>query len=174
MTISVQAIEGRLGGHPVRGAALRLTAATVGVVAVGLLALTIDRRLGGSALFLGLAVVVLAVSLDFDRLFAAWSNARLFRAAVDAVARGELRADHVIRSPACAGIAVLDQQSHRLFVNGRVLPVEALIRAEARSGKRRHWVEIAGDEISERIEVADRDAAERSARLIRAVTAKAA
>ena len=169
MSTSHTTIAGSLGGHPARAALVRMLAAFVAVLVLGAQPTALDRKLGGSAIFLGLAALVLTVSLGFDRLFAAFGNSGLFQAAVEAVARGELRADYVIRSPVCSGIAVLDTEARRVFVNGHVIGFDALVHASVRSGKRRHWLDIAGEGVNERIEFPDRAQAERAAALVRAV-----
>jgi hypothetical protein len=169
-----QSIEGLLGGHPARAVFAKMGLSLVMVMAVALIAASIDRRLAGSAVFLGTGTLVLFASLDFDRLISAWRNAALFRQAVTAVACGNIRADLVLRSPTCSGIAILDRQSRRLFINGSLIGFGDVLRATAKSTPRRHWVEIVlASGRGERIDFADREVAERSARLIEKITAAA-
>jgi len=151
MSGNQRAIGAVLGGHPFGRVAVWAFSQVVLAATLGLAVAELDRRAGGFALFLGLGVAILAIIFDLDRVMAAWSDGTRFRAAVRAVAAGDIRPDLVIRPTGGGGLAILDLESRRLLLNGRMVDFHAVISVAVRSGKRRHWLEISLADGTERL-----------------------
>lgn len=115
------ATEVNLGGHPawnIAKASGMLFGVTVFVVCVALLMNKIVGIIVG--LLLGLLWTFALGPTLLGKLIAASINSRVYKEAGKLIAEGKLVAGYFGRNLSCEGLAVVDEQNKRLYLNGHL------------------------------------------------------